>query len=197
MYLHVPKRAPTTHVQRQVACGAQRSLLLVTGFSSRQKQFCHEAKSNELPHSSYQVEQQASAHAHAAAVHTVFMGAPACTHKARSKAAVCVPPLRELLHDHAGKLMFLHTNMSPKWNLAIPADFSFYSRRWQVSSCQTCTFSFLHCSTGKFCCDAYASAHTRSLSYTQPCRSCKRQWQIFVALLLPRSKVCQLVTLSV
>ena len=33
---------------------------------------------------------------------------------------------------HAGKLMFLHTNMSPKWNLAIPADFDFYTRRWQV-----------------------------------------------------------------
>ena len=34
----------------------------------------------------------------------------------------------------AGKLVFLHTNMSPKWNLAIPADFDFYSRRWQVLS---------------------------------------------------------------
>lgn len=30
--------------------------------------------------------------------------------------------------------MFLHTNMSPKWNLAIPADFEYYSRRWQVMS---------------------------------------------------------------
>ena len=28
--------------------------------------------------------------------------------------------------------MFLHTNMSPKWNLAIPADFDYYTRRWQV-----------------------------------------------------------------
>lgn len=32
-----------------------------------------------------------------------------------------------------GKLMFLHTNMSPKWNLAIPPDFDYYSRRWQVT----------------------------------------------------------------
>lgn len=30
--------------------------------------------------------------------------------------------------------MFLHTNMSPKWNLAVPADFDYYSRRWQVMS---------------------------------------------------------------
>ena len=29
--------------------------------------------------------------------------------------------------------MFLHTNMSPKWNLAIPVDFDYYSRRWQVT----------------------------------------------------------------
>ncbi|KAL3132425.1 hypothetical protein ABBQ32_008983 [Trebouxia sp. C0010 RCD-2024] len=31
-----------------------------------------------------------------------------------------------------GKLMFLHTNMKPKWNLGLPADFSFYNRRWQI-----------------------------------------------------------------
>ena len=32
----------------------------------------------------------------------------------------------------AGNIMFLHTNLSPKWSLEIPADFSHYNRRWQV-----------------------------------------------------------------
>lgn len=35
-------------------------------------------------------------------------------------------------HDTDGNLMFLHTNLSPKWSLEIPADFSYYQRRWQV-----------------------------------------------------------------
>ncbi len=28
--------------------------------------------------------------------------------------------------------MFLHTNLSPKWSLGVPAEFAFYNRRWQV-----------------------------------------------------------------
>ncbi|CAL8466252.1 g5788 [Coccomyxa elongata] len=31
-----------------------------------------------------------------------------------------------------GHLMFLHTNLSPKWNLMVPGDFEAYTRRWQV-----------------------------------------------------------------
>ena len=31
-----------------------------------------------------------------------------------------------------GRLMFLHTNLSPKWNLEIPGNFSLYRRRWKV-----------------------------------------------------------------
>ncbi len=30
--------------------------------------------------------------------------------------------------------MFLHTNLSPKWSLEIPAEFGYYNRRWQVSA---------------------------------------------------------------
>ena len=36
--------------------------------------------------------------------------------------------------------MFLHTNLSPKWSLEIPADFGYYNRRWQVSLTQA-----VHC----------------------------------------------------
>ncbi len=32
----------------------------------------------------------------------------------------------------SGKLMFLHTNLSPKWSLEVPAEFAYYNRRWQV-----------------------------------------------------------------
>ena len=31
-----------------------------------------------------------------------------------------------------GRLMFLHTNLSPKWNLNLPGSFRDYTRRWQV-----------------------------------------------------------------
>ena len=31
-----------------------------------------------------------------------------------------------------GNIMFLHTNLSPKWNLELPGDFSEYRRRWKV-----------------------------------------------------------------
>ena len=34
----------------------------------------------------------------------------------------------------AGQLMFLHTNLSPKWSLEIPAEFNYYNRRWQVNA---------------------------------------------------------------
>ena len=94
------------------------------------KQFCHAAKSNMLALTSCQAEQQASAGTHAAAHGRISMS----THL---QAIVYIPVLLELLHTCAGKLMFLHTNMSPKWNLAIPADFSFYSRRWQVGCGRT------------------------------------------------------------
>ena len=39
----------------------------------------------------------------------------------------------------AGNVMFLHTNLSPKWSLEIPADFSDYHRRWQVCRCTSVT----------------------------------------------------------
>ena len=32
-------------------------------------------------------------------------------------------------HDLMGNMLFLHTNLSPKWNLHIPGDFRGYSRR--------------------------------------------------------------------
>ena len=32
-------------------------------------------------------------------------------------------------HDLKGNMLFLHTNLSPKWNLHIPGDFRAYSRR--------------------------------------------------------------------
>ncbi|DBA65601.1 TPA: hypothetical protein ACH3X2_002666 [Trebouxia sp. C0005] len=48
-----------------------------------------------------------------------------------------------------GKLMFLHTNMSPKWNLAIPADFDYYSRRWQILQPQNLPISEALDSTGR------------------------------------------------
>lgn len=35
-------------------------------------------------------------------------------------------------HTPDGHLMFLHTNLSPKWSLQVPADFGQYTRRWQV-----------------------------------------------------------------
>lgn len=35
-------------------------------------------------------------------------------------------------HDTKGNMLFLHTNLSPKWNLNIPGDFAAYTRRWQV-----------------------------------------------------------------
>lgn len=31
-----------------------------------------------------------------------------------------------------GKLMFMHTNMPPKWTLAVPEDFKRVVRRWQA-----------------------------------------------------------------
>ena len=37
--------------------------------------------------------------------------------------------------------MFLHTNLSPKWSLEIPADFQYYHRRWQVVEPHNMTFS--------------------------------------------------------
>jgi hypothetical protein len=33
-----------------------------------------------------------------------------------------------------GSVMFMHTNMPPKWSLAVPADFSIAVRRWQAIS---------------------------------------------------------------
>lgn len=33
-------------------------------------------------------------------------------------------------HDPAGRLMFIHTNLSPKWNLQIPGEFELYTRRY-------------------------------------------------------------------
>lgn len=31
------------------------------------------------------------------------------------------------------KLLFLHTNLSPKWNVGLPDDFDkYYTRRWEV-----------------------------------------------------------------
>ena len=32
-------------------------------------------------------------------------------------------------HDLKGDMLFLHTNLSPKWNLNIPGDFRAYTRR--------------------------------------------------------------------
>lgn len=32
-------------------------------------------------------------------------------------------------HDLKGNMLFLHTNLSPKWNLNIPGDFRAYTRR--------------------------------------------------------------------
>jgi hypothetical protein len=32
-------------------------------------------------------------------------------------------------HAPSGQLLFLHTNLSPKWNLMIPGDFKSYTRR--------------------------------------------------------------------
>ena len=31
-----------------------------------------------------------------------------------------------------GQLMFLHTNLSPKWNLHLPDSFQHYTKRWQA-----------------------------------------------------------------
>ena len=35
-------------------------------------------------------------------------------------------------HDLKGDMLFLHTNLSPKWNLNIPGDFRAYTRRLGV-----------------------------------------------------------------
>ena len=35
-------------------------------------------------------------------------------------------------HDTHGNMMFMHTNLSPKWSLQLPGSFDMYSRRWQV-----------------------------------------------------------------
>ena len=32
-------------------------------------------------------------------------------------------------YSPAGKLLFLHANLSPKWNLQVPGDFKAYTRR--------------------------------------------------------------------
>ena len=124
MYM-LPRSALTPQVTSQTPCGTSSGLLFVMLSGGLEKQSCHAAKSNVLALSSYQAKQQASAGTHAAAHGCTSMS----THL---QAIVYIPVLPELLHICAGKLMFLHTNMSPKWNLAIPADFSFYSRRWQV-----------------------------------------------------------------
>ena len=38
-------------------------------------------------------------------------------------------------HSPDGSIMFLHTNLSPKWNLEIPGEFTQYRRRWKVRLC--------------------------------------------------------------
>lgn len=49
-----------------------------------------------------------------------------------------------------GRIMFLHTNLSPKWSLEIPGNFSLYRRRWKVSvqlqftSSPTVTYGRMH-----------------------------------------------------
>ncbi|DBB17802.1 TPA: hypothetical protein ACH3X3_002830 [Trebouxia sp. C0006] len=43
-------------------------------------------------------------------------------------------------YDTDGKLMFLHTNLSPKWSLEVPAEFAYYNRRWQVLEPGNTTF---------------------------------------------------------
>lgn len=109
------------HMQRFAVCdGVQQVDLL----------FCHVAKSNVLTLSSHQAEQQASVSTYACSLHgCISMN----TQNTFANSCLC----STTAGNGAGKLMFLHTNMSPKWNLAIPADFSFYSRRWQVSLWQT------------------------------------------------------------
>ena len=37
-------------------------------------------------------------------------------------------------HDLKGDMLFLHTNLSPKWNLNIPGDFRAYTRRSGLQS---------------------------------------------------------------
>lgn len=36
--------------------------------------------------------------------------------------------------DPEGSLMFMHTNMPPKWTLAVPEEFDLAVRRWQAIS---------------------------------------------------------------
>ncbi len=36
-------------------------------------------------------------------------------------------------HSPGGDLLFLHTNLSPKWNLQVPGDFKAYTRRQERS----------------------------------------------------------------
>ena len=71
----LPKCALTPRVPRQDCLSRMKRFLTV--FSSLEKQFCHVAKSNVLADSIYQAEQVASASMHAAAVHTVCIGASA------------------------------------------------------------------------------------------------------------------------
>ncbi len=42
-----------------------------------------------------------------------------------------------------GHLMFLHTNLSPKWNLMVPGNFEAYTRRCCPSAAETSTGLFI------------------------------------------------------
>lgn len=81
--------------------------------------------------------------------------------------------------------MFLHTNLSPKWSLAIPADFNYYHRRWQVSfhtipncSCYSWHGTFIGVSTG---------------NATYSCRINVYQWLLKPTLSLTRRSVESIV----
>lgn len=66
--------------------------------------------------------------------------------------------------------MFLHTNLSPKWSLEVPADFSYYNRRWQVGltlwTNMRCSYrtlgktSDMHCS----CCQLFTAGEAAKLN---------------------------------
>ncbi|KAK9798888.1 hypothetical protein WJX73_001325 [Symbiochloris irregularis] len=78
-------------------------------------------------------------------------------------------------HDMHGNMMFLHTNLSPKWSLQLPGDFSMYSRRWQAVEPGGLTFAEAYPELGDvereiytmlvdLCCAPFLQSYRKALS---------------------------------
>ena len=73
------------------------------------------------------------------------------------------------------RLMFLHTNLSPKWSLNLPGSFKDYTRRWQVLPC-SCALTLASLARGLLqapdCPACHRSTPRRELSDASPGQGC-------------------------